>query len=63
MITRLDYDLVLGKFDEFFQLRKNVIYEHAQFKRRNQQSGETAKQFIMALNLTKNCDYDAMKKK
>jgi len=26
---RMDYDRVLAKFDEFFQVRKNVIYERA----------------------------------
>jgi len=59
---RKDYDLVLAKFDEFFQVRKNVIYERARFNRRNQLSGETAEEYIMVLyNLAENCDYGAMK--
>ena len=56
---RKDYDTVLGKFDAFFQVRKNV---RARFNRRNQQSGETAKQYIMALyDLAQYCDYKDMK--
>ena len=58
---RSDYDHVLAKFDSF-QVRKNVIYERARFSRRNQQSGETAEQYIMVLyDLVENCDYGTMK--
>ena len=50
------------KFDSFFQVRKNVIYERAGFNRRNQQSGETAEQYIMALyDLVEHCNYGALK--
>ena len=57
-----DYDRVLEKFDGHFNVRKNVIYERARFNRRNQQSGETAEQYIMALyELSEHCDYDEMK--
>ena len=42
---RKDYARVFEKFDAFFQVRKNVIYERA----RNQQDKETAEQYIMAL--------------
>ena len=59
---RLDYDCVLAKFNEFFQVRKNVIYERARLNQRNQQSGESAEQYIMALyTLAENCDYGGMK--
>ena len=52
------YDRVLAKFDSFFQVRKNVIYERARFNRRDQQSGETAEQYIMTLyDLAEHCDY------
>ena len=58
---RKDYELVLGKFDDFFKVRKNVIYERAQFNRRNQQSGETTEQYIMVLyDLAANSDYGDM---
>ena len=46
---RKEYQEVLDKFDSFFQVRRNVIYERARFNRRSQQSGETAEQYIMAL--------------
>ena len=59
---RGDYDRVLAKLDSFFQVRKNVIYERARFNRRNQQSGETAEQYIMTLyDLAEHCDYGALK--
>ena len=58
---RADYDRALGKFDSFFQVRKNVIYERARFNRLNQQCGETAEQYIMALyDLAECCDYGQM---
>ena len=56
------YDTVLKKFDDFFRIRKNVIYERACFNCRNQLQGETAEQYIMALYaLADNCDYGTMK--
>ena len=59
---RRNYDHILGKFDEFFQVRKNVIYERVRFNRRNQQSGELVEQYIMALySLAENCDYGDLK--
>ena len=44
-----DYSKVLEKFNEFFNVRKNVIYEQARFNRCTQQQGERAEQFIMSL--------------
>ena len=42
----------------FFQVRKNVIYERVWFNRRNQQSRETAEEYIVALyDLVELCDY------
>ena len=59
---RKDYKKVLEKFDSFFQVRKNVIYERARFNRRNQQSGETAEQYIMVLyDLVEHCEYGELK--
>ena len=52
------YDTVVSKFDGFFGVRKNVIFERARFNRRNQQNGESAEHYIMALyELAANCDY------
>ena len=59
---RKSYDSVVKKFDDFFKVRKNVIYERARFNRRNQLQGETAEQYIMVLyDLAENCDYGTMK--
>ena len=56
------YDSVLGKFDSFFKVRKNVIFERARFNRRNQLNGESAEQYIMELyTLLENCDFNEMK--
>ena len=56
------YDAVLGKFDAFFQVRKNTIFERARFNRRNQNEGESAEQYITALySLVETCDYGALK--
>jgi hypothetical protein len=37
------YDKVVEKFDEYFQVRKNVIYERARFNKRDQLEGETTR--------------------
>ena len=58
---RKDFDRTIAKFDEYFKVRKNVIYERARFNRRNQQSGESAEQYIMALYaLSEHCEYGNM---
>lgn len=58
---RADYDRVMGKFDAFFQVRRNVIFERARFNRRCQLPGETAEQYIMALyTLVETCNYGAL---
>ena len=43
------FDSVVSKFDEYFGVRKNVIFERAQFNLRKQQAGETGEQYILAL--------------
>ena len=49
-----EYTSVLAKFDEFFQVQRNVIFIRAKFSRRCQQPGESVKQFIVELyNLAK----------
>ena len=37
----------MEKFDRFFEVRKNVIFEWARFNRRNQLDGESAEQYII----------------
>ena len=56
------YDTVLGKFDSFFQLRRNVIFKRARFNRRCQLPGESAEQYIMELyNLVEYYNYGELK--
>ena len=64
-ITEYDkekYNPVMAKFDEFFQVRKNVIFERARFNRRNKHEGESIEQYISQLySLSESCDYGALK--
>lgn len=46
---RSTYGTVIKKFDDFFKIRKNVIFERARFNRTNQFSEETAEQYIREL--------------
>ncbi len=60
--NRKKFDTVLNKFDSFFDVRENVIYERAKFNQRNQAEGESAEQYITALySLVDNCNYGALK--
>ena len=55
---RKDYKTVMAKFEEFFKVRKNTIYERAKFNRRDQREGESAEQYITALyEIVKTCEY------
>ena len=48
----------MAKLDGFFQVRKNIIYEHARFNRRVQQADESVEQFITNLyQLAEYCEY------
>ena len=59
---RKQYDTVLAKFDSFFEVRHNVIFERARFNSRRQQEGETVEQYIMELyRLADNCNYQGIK--
>ena len=52
------YDTVLTKFDEFFKVRRNGIFERAIFNCRNQLPGETVEQYISKLYaLVETCEY------
>ena len=50
------------QFDAYFQIRQNVIYERARFKRRIQQPGELVNQFITEIHkLVESCNFGEMK--
>ena len=57
-----DYNALIKKFEAFFKVRKNIIFERARFKSRCQKEGETTEQFITSLyQLIEDCDYDDLK--
>ena len=59
---RKKFDDVLAKFDAFFKVRQNVIFERAKFNKRVQLTSESAEQFITALyHLAETCNYQDMK--
>ncbi|KAL5494299.1 hypothetical protein EMCRGX_G015600 [Ephydatia muelleri] len=59
---RKKYCDVVKKLDDFFKVRRNVIFERARFNRRSQLDGETVDQYIAVLhNLAENCDYGMLK--
>ena len=56
------FDKVMEKFDEFFNVRHNVIFERARFNQRNQLPGESAEKYIAELyRLAENCNYGNLK--
>ena len=58
---RNTYRGVIGKFDAFFQVRRNVIFERARFNR-CQNEDELVEQFITSLySLAERCDYGALR--
>ena len=58
---RKTYADVKRKFDAFFKVRRNIIFERARFNRRNQQPGESAEQYIMVLyGLAASCEYGTL---
>ena len=59
---RKKFNVVRDKFDQFFQVRKNVIIERARFNSRSQQEGESSEQYIAALyHLSESCEYAGLK--
>ena len=58
---RKQFDSVIAKFDSFFKIHKNVIFEHARLNRCSQEDGESAEEFITSLyQLVENCEYGAL---
>ena len=59
---RTAYDTVVAKFDEYFKVRRNVIFERARFNRRCQRDDESAEQYITTLySLIETCEYGNLK--
>ena len=62
--NRKKYDRVMEKFDAYFDVRRNTIFERARFNRRCQREGESVEQYIIELyNLAKFCAYGELKEK
>ena len=56
--NRKKYSEVMTKFDDYFKIRRNVIFERARFNRRNQLPDETAEEYVTVLfNLVDSCNY------
>ena len=52
------FDVVIGRFNQFFIVKKNVIFERALSNKKKQAPSETAKDFITALfKLSETCEY------
>ena len=59
---RVTYDGVIAKFDGFFKVRKNTIYDRTRFNRRVQEEGESIEQFITSLyGLVDLCEFDRLR--
>ena len=53
-----DYDQVLKKFDAFFKVKKNLIFEHARYNKCSQQDDESVELFITCFySLTDSYDF------
>lgn len=44
------FDTVIEKFDSFFKVRRNVIFERARFNRRYQLQGESIEQPALSVS-------------
>ena len=43
------YDVVLSKFDQYFEPKRNVIHERAMFQQRNQRANESVETYVRHL--------------
>ena len=56
--NRKKYGTVVEKFNAYFEVRKNVIFERARFNKRNQLEGESIEQYITVLyGLVEKCEF------
>ena len=59
---RKSYTKVLGEFDKYFKMRKNIIFERAWLNRQNQLTSESAEQFITEVHRFANrCEFKGTK--
>ena len=59
---RKKYISVVAKFDSFFKVRRNVIFEQARFNKRNQLDGKSAEQYITQLyGLMEYCEFGELR--
>ena len=59
---RNNFAVVVGKFDEYFFPRRNIIHERACFHQRVQRPGERAECFIRALyDLSEHCEFGVIR--
>ena len=59
---RKSYTKVIGEFDNYFKVRKNIIFECARFNRQNQLTSESAEQFITEVHRFADCcEFKGMK--
>ena len=57
-----EFRQVVQKFDEYFKVRKNLVYKRASFNLANQLTVESAEQFITRLHqLAENCEFGDLK--
>ena len=56
------FEEVKEKFENYFIVKRNVIFERAKFNSRKQQAGESVDKFITDLyNLARYCNFGALK--
>ncbi|XP_078495910.1 uncharacterized protein LOC144751885 [Ciona intestinalis] len=56
------YAEIKGRFDNYFNVRRNVIYERSLFNRRYQYTGESVDDFITSLyTLASSCNYGQLR--
>lgn len=58
-----NYDEIIKKFNNYFNPRKNLIFERAQFNRRHQVDGESSEDYIKnVFKLSQNCEFEKITK-
>jgi hypothetical protein len=58
------FNTVLRKFDDFFGVQKNLVFEYAQFSKRKQLPGECATDYITAVfKLAETCEFGELRER